>query len=278
MKPPGPDAAGAERAQPGSSRRGPQRSKSATEVPGRRRDERERRAREGSPAAGKSPTAAAGRAPIVGVVLAGGKGSRLGRGKAGLRLPGSAPGRPGPTLAEWAAARLAAVDRVREIVLAAGDAGVETGSIDCRVPVSVEADGPGSGPAAGLLGAARARPGRKLLVLACDLPAVPVELLGDLAASGAELAAAATDPADPRAMNPTCALWTPPAIERLAARVARDDYRLYPLTRCDELQVEPVDARRFGAPEDVLLNVNTAADWERARRLVNRSRPLAGAY
>ena len=267
MKRPGPHATGAERAQPGSLRRGPQRSKSAAEVPGRERDGRKRPGREGSRAGGESAPAAS-LAPIVGVVLAGGKGSRLGRGKAGLRLPGSAPGRPGPTLAEWAAARLAAVDRVGEVVLAAGDAGIEAESMDCRIPVSVEADGPGSGPAAGLLGAARSRPGRRLLVLACDLPLVPVELLGELAGAGADLAAAATDPGDPRSMNPTCTLWTPPALELLAKRVEAGDNRLYPLTRCSRLRVEPVDARRFGDPEEILLNVNTAADWERARRLV----------
>ena len=119
-----------------------------------------------------------------------------------------------------------------------------------------------------MLGAARARPGRNLLALACDLPLVPVDLLSDLAASRADLAPAATDPGDPRSMNPTCALWTPPALERLAARVEEGDNRLYPLTRCAGLRVEPVDAGRFGDPEDVLLNVNTTADWKRALKLI----------
>ena len=206
--------------------------------------------------------------PIVGVVLAGGRSTRLGRRKAGLRLPGLESDSAGPTLLDWAVTRLAAIDRVGEVVIAAGNAGIEAPSTDYSIPVSVGTDGPGSGPAAGVLGAARARPGRNLLVLACDLPLVPVDLLSDLAASGADLAPAATDPGDPRSMNPTCALWTPPALERLAARVEEGDNRLYPLTRCAGLRVEPVDAGRFGDPQDVLLNVNTAADWERARRLV----------
>jgi molybdopterin-guanine dinucleotide biosynthesis protein A len=206
--------------------------------------------------------------PIVGVVLAGGRSTRLGRRKAGLRLPGLEPGSAGPTLVDWAVARLAAIDGVGEVVIAAGDAGIEAASTDRRIPLSVETDGPGSGPAAGVLGAARARPGRHLLVLACDLPLAPTDLLAELAASGAELAATATNPEDPRSLNPTCALWTPPALERLAVRVEAGDNRLYPLTRCAALRVEPVDARRFGDPDDVLLNVNTAADWERALDLV----------
>ncbi len=208
--------------------------------------------------------------PIAGVVLAGGRGNRLGGNKAVLRLPGSRSGAPGPTLVERAVGRLAAVAAVEEIVVAAGDFGAEAGPVDRGLPVSAAPDGPGSGPAAGVLGAARFRPGHGLLVLACDLPLAPVDLLAELAASGADLAAATTDPGDPRSMNPTCALWTPPALERLAARVERGDYRLYPLTRCTGLRVEPVDASRFGDPEEVLLNVNTAADWERACRLAER--------
>ena len=210
------------------------------------------------------------RRPIAGVVLAGGEGRRLGGNKAVLRLPRSRSGEPGPTLVDWAVTRLAGVAAVEEIVVAAGDFGAEVGPVDRGLRVSVAPDGPGSGPAAGLLGAARSRPAHRLLVLACDLPLVPVDLLSDLAGSDAELAPAALDPGDPRSMNPTCALWTPPALERLAARVETGDNRLYPLTRCADLRVEPVGAGRFGDPEDVLLNVNTAADWERARRLVER--------
>ena len=206
--------------------------------------------------------------PIVGVVLAGGRSTRLGRRKAGLRLPGLEPDSAGPTVLDWAVTRLAAVDRVGEVVIAAGNAGIEAPSTDYRIPVSVETDGPGSGPAAGVLGAARARPGRHLLVLACDLPLVPVDLLRDLAASAADLAPAAPDLGDARSMNPTCALWTPPALERLAARIEEGDNRLYPVTRCADLRVEPVDAGRFGDPQDILLNVNTAADWDRALELI----------
>ncbi|MCY3591193.1 MAG: molybdenum cofactor guanylyltransferase [Acidobacteria bacterium] len=261
MKPPGPDAAGAKRGRPESLRRGTQRSKSAAEVPGRGRDGPKHRAREGFRGASSR---------IVGVVLAGGEGRRLGGNKAVLRLPRSRSGEPGPTLVDWAVTRLAAVAAVEEIVVAAGDFGAEVGSVDRGLGVSVAPDGPGSGPAAGVLGAARSRPEHRLLVLACDLPLVPVGLLSNLAASDAELAPAAEDPGNPRSMNPTCALWTPPALKRLAVRIEEGDNRLYPLTRCAALRVEPVDAGRFGDPEDVLLNVNTAADWERARRLVER--------
>lgn len=209
-------------------------------------------------------------APIVGVVLAGGQSTRLGRPKAVLRLPGVEPGSAGPSLTDWAVTRLSAVDEVREVIIAAAEVDIEAESTDCPVPVSVATDGPGSGPAAGLLGATGARPGRSLLVLACDLPLVPVELLAALAVSRAELAAATTKPQDPRFMNPTCALWTPAALKRLATRVAQGDCRLYPHARRTRFRVEPINAGRYGVSEEVLLNVNTARDWEHTREVWRR--------
>lgn len=215
--------------------------------------------------------------PLVGVVLAGGAGSRLGQNKADLRLPGRRGDDAGPTLVEWALARLSAVSGVEEVLVAAGEAALGTLSVPQELQASIIADGVGSGPAAGVLGAARSRPDRELLVLACDLPLVPVELLAALAGSRADLAAAASDPADPWSMNPTCALWKPPALELLGRRVAEGDFRLYPTLQDSDLRVQTIDAGRFGDPKQVLLNVNTAADWARARRLaVLADPPLAG--
>lgn len=205
--------------------------------------------------------------PLVGVVLAGGAGSRLGQTKADLRLPGRRGEEAGPTLVEWALARLAAVSEVEEVLVAAGEAGLGTLAVPQDLQVSIIADGEGSGPAAGVLGAARSRPNRELLVLACDLPLVPVELLAALAGSRADLAAAASDPADPWSMNPTCTLWKPPALELLGRRVAEGDFRLYPTLHDSGLRVQAIDAGGFGDPKQVLLNVNTAEDWARARRL-----------
>ena len=204
--------------------------------------------------------------PLVGVVLAGGAGSRLGRTKATLRLPGRRPGALGETLVEWATTRLKTVSGVEEILVAAGDTAVGAVPASQHLPVSTIADGPGSGPAAGLLGAGRVRPGQDLLVLACDLPLAPVELLAVVAATRADLAAAASDPADPWSMNPTCALWKPPALSSLERRVAAGDFRLYPTLQDSGLRVRAIDAGRFGDPARVLLNVNTVDDWDRARR------------
>ena len=183
----------------------------------------------------------------VGVVLAGGASRRMGRDKAVLTL---APG--GETLAAGAARRLAAV--CAEVVVA--DRGRGT------VPALPSlADGPGQGPAAGLLGAARVRPGRPLLVLACDLPAVPVALLARLCdlAAGADWVV----PRWPGGLEPLCALWGPQALAALAERVGRGLYALHPLAGDDRLAVRFVEGEAlaaFGRPEEIFWNVNAPED------------------
>src|SRR5262245_2895316 len=124
----------------------------------------------------------------VGVVLAGGSSQRMGRDKALLTVGGaSLPARTAERLAA-VCAEVAVADRGRRLV-------PDFPSLS---------DGPGRGPAAGILGAAAAYPGRPLLVLACDLPGVPAALLAELARS------AACDLAIPRwrrGVEPLCAFY-----------------------------------------------------------------------
>ena len=185
----------------------------------------------------------------AGVVLAGGASRRMGRDKALLVLPPS-----GETLAAAAARRLAAV--CAEVLVA--DRGRSTVPGLPSLP-----DGSGRGPAAGLLGAAAARPGRPLLVLACDLPAVPVALLGCLLeiASGADLAL----PRWRGGLEPLCAVWGPAALARLAERVERGLYALHPLATDEGLTVRFLEDERldrFGPAEKLFRNVNTPEDLQ----------------
>lgn len=198
---------------------------------------------------------------LLGIVLAGGASTRMGRDKAALELGGE-------TLAASAARRLAAV--CPEVALA--DRGRQLVPGFPSLP-----DGPGQGPAAGLLGAARAFPGRPLLALACDLPHVPVPLLAELARQ-AGLADWAL-PRGPGGAEPLCALWGPRALASLEARVARGVYALWSLAEEEDLTVHWLEGdrlARFGPPGELFLNVNTPEELDRARKLNRPLKPEPG--
>ncbi len=185
--------------------------------------------------------------PVVGIVLAGGQSRRLGRDKALVRFHGE-------TLVDRAVRRLrtccdeiAVADRGRSVTTAAR-------SLD---------DGPGRGPAAGILGAAAAFPRHDLLVLACDLPLVPVALLRWLATRATGDWAL---PRHPRGVEPLCAYYRPAALDALAAQVATGDFALHHLADAPSLTIEPIEGDAldaFGDPDDWLLNLNRHGDLDR---------------
>lgn len=190
----------------------------------------------------------------VGVVLAGGASSRLGRDKATLVVGGR-------TLAARAAELLARV--CPEVVVADRGRGVVPG-------LRSVADGAGRGPAAGLLGAARAAPGRPLVALACDLPAVPEALLAALATPGetcadwaaADLVLLRTE----RGLEPLVARYGPRALAALEEQVAAGDYAPRHILDRPDLRVTIVEGdelARFGDPARFLANVNAPEDLER---------------
>ena len=169
----------------------------------------------------------------IGVVLAGGASSRMGRDKALIELEGE-------TLVAGAARRLREV--CEEVVVADAGRGLLPGSVP---------DGPGQGPAAGILGAARARPGERLLVLAVDLPKVPVSLLERLAGTEADLAI----PRWEEGLEPLCALYGPAAIQALEERVGRGRLDLRTLPETPGLRVVYLEE-----PGEVFLNLNRPED------------------
>lgn len=187
--------------------------------------------------------------PPVGVVLAGGASRRMGWDKALSGLPSSA------------AERLAAV--CPEVAVADRGRGLLTGLPSLP-------DAPGGGPVAGILGAAAVYPGRPLLVLACDLPRVPPDLLAELAASDCDWAV----PRWERGLEPLCALYGPAALAVLVEKGLRAPHRLAE----ENLAIRYLEGDglgRFGPPEEVFLNLNTPEDLKRYTSSASGTSPWA---
>ena len=176
-------------------------------------------------------------------MLAGGSSSRFGRDKALVVLDGLA-------LAERARRTLG--DVCADVVVADAGRGV--------LPHAESvADGPGRGPAAGILGAASSRPGRALLVLACDLPHVTPELLRRIAREAGDWVV----PRRGVGLEPLCALYRPKALAALAAQVAGGELALHRLAGAAGLAVRPLgvdELRELGDPARLFWNVNSPAD------------------
>ena len=186
--------------------------------------------------------------PPIGVVLAGGHGRRLGRPKATVELSG----RP---LISYPLAALAEV--LDEVVVVAKEA-TELPSL-AGTTVWIERE-PRQHPLVGLLEALALASGRAVVVCALDLPLVTPELIRRLA-------------------------WEP---SEAAAVVAGYRGALQPLLgRYDARAVGPLRAAGFGVPlreavmalsprllevddPELLLNVNTAPDLERAAAALSR--------
>lgn len=186
-----------------------------------------------------------GSEPPLGVVLAGGASLRMGRDKALLEIGGE-------SLVERAARRLGTC--CQGVLVADAGRGLLAG------PPST-ADGPGKGPAAGILGAATAAPGRSLLVLACDLPLVPEELLELLAAGPAS-----DDwvvPGREGRLEPLCALYRPAALAALEAQVTAGVFAPHRLAENAALRIRFVsnaELATLGDPAVMFANLNRPED------------------
>ncbi|MEM8932296.1 MAG: molybdenum cofactor guanylyltransferase [Acidobacteriota bacterium] len=184
---------------------------------------------------------------VVGVALAGGQSRRMGRDKTVLVVPGD----PRTLLRST-------VDRLAEVcseVLVADGGRRRLGDVPSVV------DGPGRGPIAGVLGAAAARPGRDLLVLACDLPAVPRALLR-LLVEARDHGAARVDavvPVTERGLEPLCARYAPRCLDAFRARVAEGRFDLIGLLNAPP---SPLRVERVERPNGELINLNRPTDVE----------------
>jgi molybdenum cofactor guanylyltransferase len=188
----------------------------------------------------------------IGVVLAGGRGSRLGGAKATLDLAG------GPLIA-WPVAALE--EALGEVVVVAK----QGTKLPPGLPAAVwlEPDEPAH-PRAGLVHALERAGGRAVLACAADMPLLTPGVVSELATAPSRGAPAVVAHAGGR-LQPLLARYEPDALGPL--RAAPPDE---PLTAT----VEALGPRLLDVPEETSLNVNTRADLRRAAQELARKRRI----
>jgi molybdopterin-guanine dinucleotide biosynthesis protein A len=198
-----------------------------------------------------APNASAGDAATAHriAILAGGAGSRMGAPKAGVELAGRALIEHG-----LAAARLA---RLSPLVVARADSELPP----LRQSVLIEPEGPRH-PLNGIV-AVLEHAREPLVVLACDLPLVPADLLAELARRRAPFAM----PLAPRP-QPLVARYSPGLLPRLRGALAHEEALTRVALELGGDGLREQELRGFGDPERMFLNVNDRAELATVERLL----------
>jgi molybdopterin-guanine dinucleotide biosynthesis protein A len=132
--------------------------------------------------------------------------------------------------------------------------------VDCRIVR--EAD-PRPHPAAGILAALEAAEG-PVVVLACDMPFVPAQLVAVLA----QLAVRAAVPVLGGRLQPLLARYEPSVAARLERAVERRERLREAVRTLDPLVLGQDELAGFGDPELIAFNVNRPRDLTAAERLI----------
>jgi molybdopterin-guanine dinucleotide biosynthesis protein A len=196
---------------------------------------------------------------IVGAVLAGGQGRRMGSDKASLLLDGM-------SLAERALSVLAEV--FPEVVLSASGRGGHPEG--WRVVSDRVQD---RGPLAGLDAVLRYAGRRSVFLLACDLPLVGTEIVRAIVAEAASEGPRSDNPDRPRAwvarggrgLQPLCGLYNGACLAVVERSLAAGFLSMRELL--SRIEVTEVPLPQSGT--ETLLNVNRPEDLELARRALD---------
>jgi molybdopterin-guanine dinucleotide biosynthesis protein A/molybdopterin converting factor small subunit len=198
-------------------------------------------------------------APLHGLVLAGGRSTRMGQDKAALRVQGQ------PQL-ERAAALLAA-HVLETFVSVRADQRDDPLRGRFRQIVDTHEN---LGPIAGIIAAQERHPDKAWLVLACDLPLLDAASLALLLRARApqRLATAFRSSRD-GLPEPLCAVYEPASRAALAAYVAHGQH-------CPRKFLMSADVELIDQPDPRALdNANTPEQYDSAMRTLNETRPAA---
>jgi len=186
---------------------------------------------------------------LGGFILAGGRSSRMGTDKSLLRFGDS-------TLIESALNRLGSVTTKVSIVSPRDD-------LAKYAPV-VHDVYPGSGPLGGIHAALASSKHELNLMLAVDMPLVPVQLLQNLLAVAQQSGAVVTVPQTGDGFQPLCAVYRK-EFAMLAERALQgDDYKIDRLFKQTETRVvNEAELEKWGYNSQIFMNLNTPDDLRR---------------
>ena len=203
-----------------------------------------------------------GRPQNVGVILAGGAGSRIGGAKA-LRMLAD------KSLIEHVIDRIA--PQVDAVWIGARDNASSLQGFEIPIVEDTRPDVPGGALAAIITGLEAAEAGGfdYVVTVPCDVPFLPADLVGRLrerllATGGHSVVVSAGG-----RLQPTIGLWRSAARDQLVAAFDSGERRLGRV--CREIGAAVLDANDAGWPQQAFLNVNTPGDLAEAVGHLNDS-------
>ena len=129
---------------------------------------------------------------------------------------------------------------------------------------------PGAGSLGGIYTALQAGPG-PVVCVAWDMPFVPAGLIRQLAEEFAGYDAFLPESGGRRGVEPMCAAYGPACAPAIAARIREGDFRAVSFHESVKVGILSLGrVCRFGDPEFLFFNVNTAADLAEADELWRR--------
>jgi molybdopterin-guanine dinucleotide biosynthesis protein A len=194
-----------------------------------------------------------GAGPVVGAVLAGGGGRRIGGSKPTVELAGR------PLLSY----PLSAVERAGLAPLVVAKAATELPALDLPV-VRERAEEPH--PLHGVVAALARAGGRPVVAVACDMPLVTAELLAWLAGLDGTVL-----PVVGGSAQPLLARYAADAGPVLGAAARRGLSAQDAVTALGPRIIEEAELAAFGDPRRLFLNVNDERDLQRAAALVAKA-------
>jgi len=201
---------------------------------------------------------------VVGYILVGGGSTRFGRDKALVEVGGT------PMLERMVELLWSVTKEVRLVAAPSKYAGFGAAIVEDRWP--------GEGPLGGIITAlenAATNPanGEWNLIVSCDMPFLTLEWLAFLCERATSSKAQVVFPYSASGPEPLCACWQTAAEAKLRSGFERGVRKVtegIALLRAEVL--DQADWKRFDSARRLFWNMNTAADYEEARRILEAER------